>query len=129
MIHRFSSRRKPLDASFLNQKLADAKAYDRIAGYFSSSILEVAGEQIEALAGKVRIVCNSQFRPAFKGVEAASWTERRGCEILHRSHRGRRQTQPARRPDRRGTGGNGATKAKRPHRPDPVLGSPKTAVG
>lgn len=38
-------------------------AYDRIAGYFSSSILEVAGEQIERIGGPVRIICNSELDP------------------------------------------------------------------
>ncbi len=44
MLNRHSSRRKSLDASFPAQKLVEAASYDRIAGYFSSSILEVAGE-------------------------------------------------------------------------------------
>ena len=44
MIYRYSTRRKKLDQSFLNKKLKGAISYDRIAGYFSSSILEVAGE-------------------------------------------------------------------------------------
>lgn len=61
MIHRFSSRRQPLDESFLNDRLIDAKSYDRIAGYFSSSILEVAGEKIESIKGIVRMVCNSKL--------------------------------------------------------------------
>src|SRR5699024_6929720 len=42
-------------------KIAQAKSYDRIAGYFSSSILEVAGEDIEKVNGKVRIICNSDL--------------------------------------------------------------------
>ena len=41
-----------------------AKGYDRIAGYFSSSILEVAGEAIESMDGIVRIVCNSHLSRA-----------------------------------------------------------------
>ena len=61
MIHRFSSRRQPLDESFLNDRLAGARSYDRIAGYFSSSILEVAGERLESVHGTVRMVCNSQL--------------------------------------------------------------------
>ena len=56
---RHSSRRRPLDASFLGPRLRGAKGYDRIAGYFSSSILEVAGEALENVEGKVRVVCNS----------------------------------------------------------------------
>ncbi|MGI0483540.1 hypothetical protein ACN4EE_22505 [Geminocystis sp. CENA526] len=58
-MNRFSSRQTPLDESFLNQRLKGAIKYDRIAGYFSSSMLEVAGEAIESMTGKVRIICNS----------------------------------------------------------------------
>src|SRR5262249_44970659 len=45
--------------------LAGANAYDRIAGYFSSSMLEVAGEAIETMApdARVRVVCNSELDP------------------------------------------------------------------
>ena len=56
---RYSSRRQPLDTAFLTPRLAGARSYDRIAGYFSSSILEVAGEALESVEGKVRVVCNS----------------------------------------------------------------------
>ena len=56
---RYSSRRQPLDTGFLTPRLTGAKSYDRIAGYFSSSILEVAGEALESVQGKVRVVCNS----------------------------------------------------------------------
>ncbi|WP_302325954.1 phospholipase D-like domain-containing anti-phage protein [Enterocloster lavalensis] len=59
MVKRYSSRREKLDEAFLNKKLLHAKNYDRIAGYFCSSILEVAGEAIEAVSGTVRVVCNS----------------------------------------------------------------------
>lgn len=69
MINRFSSRRQKLDQVFLNQKLNNARAYDRIAGYFSSSMLEVAGEAIESMTGSVRLVCNSDLEP--KDVETA----------------------------------------------------------
>ncbi len=33
-----------------------------IAGYFSSSIIELAGEDIDKLKGKVRIVCNPHLQ-------------------------------------------------------------------
>ena len=46
---------------FLNVRLQNARSYDRIAGYFSSSIVEVAGEALESIAGKVRIICNSDL--------------------------------------------------------------------
>ena len=45
------------------------KAYDRIAGYFSSSILEIAGEALETVQGQVRMVCNSGLHP--RDVETA----------------------------------------------------------
>jgi len=60
-INRFSSRRTQLDQSFLNQRLQGAKSYERIAGYFSSSMLEVAGEALESITGLIRIVCNSDL--------------------------------------------------------------------
>jgi hypothetical protein len=69
MIKRFSSRREKLDTSFISERLTGAVSYDRIAGYFRSSMLEVAGEQIESISGKVRVVCNSDIDP--KDVETA----------------------------------------------------------
>ncbi len=63
MIRRFSSRRQRLDRSFLTRHLASARAYDRIAGYFSSSILEVAGEALDSVEGPIRLVCNSELDP------------------------------------------------------------------
>ena len=59
MIHRFSSRRQRLGESFLAERLRGARSYDRIAGFFSSSILEVAGEELQSVSGTVRLVCNS----------------------------------------------------------------------
>jgi hypothetical protein len=61
VIRRLSSRRQKLDHSFLTPRLLGAKAYDRIAGYFSSSILEVAGEALESVSGLVRGICNSDL--------------------------------------------------------------------
>ncbi len=69
MINRFSSRQTSLDESFLNERLKGAVTYDRIAGYFSSSIMEVAGEALETMTGKIRIVCNSDLE--IKDVETA----------------------------------------------------------
>lgn len=63
MINRFSSRREQLDTSFINERLIGAVSYDRIAGYFRSSMLEVAGEKIESMSGKVRVICNSDIDP------------------------------------------------------------------
>jgi superfamily II DNA/RNA helicase len=69
VIQRFSSRRERLDHSFLNARLNGAVAYDRIAGYFTSGILEVAGEALELVEGVVRVVCNSDLDP--RDVEVA----------------------------------------------------------
>lgn len=62
-MNRYSSRRQKLDQQFLIEKLKDAASYDRIAGYFCSSILEVAGESIENVEGSVRVICNSSLSP------------------------------------------------------------------
>lgn len=62
MIHRFSSRTNNLGEVFFKNSLGNAVAYDRIAGFFSSSIIEIAGEEIESMQGRVRIVCNSQLQ-------------------------------------------------------------------
>ena len=62
-VRRFSSRRQALGKSFLCARLLNARSYDRIAGYFCSSLLEVAGEEIESVTGKVRMVCNSDLCP------------------------------------------------------------------
>lgn len=61
MINRYSSRKQKLDESFLNTKLKEAQSYDRIAGYFRASILELTGEALENIEGKVRVVCNSDL--------------------------------------------------------------------
>lgn len=63
MINRFSSRRQSLDRSFLAGRLQGAQAYDRIAGYFSSSLLEVAGEELASVSGLIRVVCNTGLHP------------------------------------------------------------------
>jgi hypothetical protein len=47
----------------LAQRLAGAVSYDRIAGYFRSSLFEVAGEALASVAGPVRIICNSDLDP------------------------------------------------------------------
>ncbi|MDR0999301.1 MAG: phospholipase D-like domain-containing protein [Clostridiales bacterium] len=63
-MNRYSTRAGKLGEQFLNAKLQGAASYDRIAGYFCSSILEVAGEAIEAVSGKVRVICNSGVMPS-----------------------------------------------------------------
>lgn len=69
--------------SLLNKKLKNAKSYDRIAGYFSSSILEVAGEEIESMEGKVRIICNSDLdsRDIATAKSAANSLRKEWCDF------------------------------------------------
>ncbi|NJK94171.1 MAG: DEAD/DEAH box helicase family protein, partial [Bacteroidales bacterium] len=62
MINRFSSRVNNLGETFFKKALQNAVSYDRIAGYFSSSIIEIAGEYLDQMQGKVRIICNSQLQ-------------------------------------------------------------------
>ena len=63
MLQRHSSRRNRLDHAVLAQRLEGAVSYDRIAGYFRSSLFEVAGEAIAKVTGPVRIICNSDLDP------------------------------------------------------------------
>lgn len=83
MINRYSSRRESLSGSLLNKKLKNAKSYDRIAGYFSSSILEVAGEEIDKIEGKVRVICNSGLdeRDVKTAIIAKSALRKEWCDI------------------------------------------------
>lgn len=90
MINRYSSRKSKLDKSFLNQALSGAKGYDRIAGYFSSSILEIAGEAIETIEGKVRVICNSSLSKedvitatAAKNAQRREWCGSNPEEKIH----------------------------------------------
>jgi superfamily II DNA or RNA helicase len=84
MINRYSSRRSKLSHAFLNEKLKNAVGYDRIAGYFCSSILEIAGESIEQISGITRIVCNSTLNA--EDVKVASYAKlkmkQEWCEFL-----------------------------------------------
>jgi hypothetical protein len=63
MLQRHSSRRNRLDRDVLKKRLEGAVSYDRIAGYFRSSLFDVAGEAITSVAGPVRIICNSDLDP------------------------------------------------------------------
>jgi len=63
MLQRHSSRLSRLDNTVLAQRLDGAASYDRIAGYFRSSLFEVAGEAINTVQGPVRIICNSDLDP------------------------------------------------------------------
>jgi len=88
MIHRYSSRRSPLK-DFLAARLHGARRYDRIAGFFSSSLLEVAGEALERMTPEdgetcVRVVCNSCLQPLdVQTARAAKWgMHREWCASL-----------------------------------------------
>lgn len=72
MLQRHSSRRTRLDQSVLNQWLEGAVGYDRIAGYFRSSLFEVAGEALSKVAGPIRIICNSDIDPQDMATAAAA---------------------------------------------------------
>lgn len=63
-MNRFSSRKTDLGKQFLADRLKGAISYDRIAGYFCSSCLEIAGEGLENVKGKVRVICNTDLTPA-----------------------------------------------------------------
>jgi hypothetical protein len=77
-VQRFSSRIQRLAKGFLDQRLKGAVSYDRIAGYFRSSIFEIAGEAYEQVAGPIRIVCNS-------GLDARDVETAKGLEIALRT--------------------------------------------
>ncbi len=62
MLRRYSSRRASLHKSFLQLRLQGATRYDRIAGYFQSSLLELANDELAAIP-RVRIVCNTDINP------------------------------------------------------------------
>jgi|GEM_PF-3106042 len=78
MIQRYSSRRSPLK-DFLAPRLQGARRYDRIAGFFSSSLLEVTGEALERMEPEggetcVRVLCNSSLNPLdVQTARAAKW--------------------------------------------------------
>ena len=60
-IQRFSSRTQRLDHTVLTDYLKAARRYHRIAGYFTSSLFEIAGEYLEGI-DEVKIVSNSDVR-------------------------------------------------------------------
>lgn len=80
MLRRYSSRRASLYSEFLQKRLADANRYDRIAGYFQSSILELACEELSAIT-QVRIVCNTEVNPEdLRTVRMATGARRQDLE-------------------------------------------------
>jgi superfamily II DNA or RNA helicase len=77
-LRRFSSRLERLSKGFLDTRLEGAVAYDRIAGYFRSSVFEIAGEPFERIAGPIRIVCNTGLD--VRDVEVAQTIFNEWCE-------------------------------------------------
>ncbi|MAO03348.1 MAG: DEAD/DEAH box helicase [Citromicrobium sp.] len=65
---RFSSRQGKLASVYLSDRLKSARKYDRIAGYFRSSIFEIVGEELANIED-VRIVANSDLD--FADIQAA----------------------------------------------------------
>ncbi|TCA43561.1 helicase [Rhizobium leguminosarum bv. viciae] len=61
-LRRFSSRTHRLDQTVLLEHLKGARSYKRIAGYFTSSLFEVAGELLDHIP-EVKIVCNVDIHP------------------------------------------------------------------
>lgn len=70
-ITRFSSRQGRLSHIFLKDRLASARRYLRVAGYFRSSIFELVGEEIADI-DEVKIVCNSDLDPRDIAIGKAS---------------------------------------------------------
>lgn len=66
-IQQFSSRSHRLDKTVLTKYLQQARRYHRIAGYFTSSLFEIAGEHLDGI-GDVRIVCNAVVQSDFRRV-------------------------------------------------------------
>ncbi len=80
MIKRYSSRRGSLYTDFLQQRLTRAHRYDRIAGYFQSSLLELAATELADIT-QVRIVCNTEVSADdVKTVRMASGGRRKELE-------------------------------------------------
>ena len=80
MVKRYSSRWAGLYETFLKKRLAGARRYHRIAGYFQSSLLELAGEELTAIS-EVRIICNTEVSPEdVKTVRMATGPRRKELE-------------------------------------------------
>lgn len=80
MLQRYSSRRGSLYNEFLQKRLACARRYDRIAGYFQSSLLELAATELADIP-QVRIVCNTEVSAEdVKTVRMATGSRRRELE-------------------------------------------------
>lgn len=62
MISRFSSRSANLTRTFLKDRLRGAATYDRISGYFRSTLFSLIEEELSQL-DRVRLVCNAEIDP------------------------------------------------------------------
>lgn len=78
MIRRFSSRHGRLEHVFLRERLRNARRYDRIAGYFRSSLLELIHEELTPI-DQVRVVCNSDLDP--RDISAARTAEQQAIAL------------------------------------------------
>jgi superfamily II DNA or RNA helicase len=78
--HVFQRSRAMPGKCFLENRLSGAIGYDRIAGYFDSSLFELAGEALEQVDGTIRIICNSDIRS--EDVEAAAAAARDQAQRL-----------------------------------------------
>ncbi|MBB5232977.1 helicase-related protein [Deinococcus budaensis] len=62
-LRRYSARLGRIDQDFLTPRLTGAATYDRISGYFTSSVLHLLQEPFSTV-GRIRMVCNSDLNPA-----------------------------------------------------------------
>lgn len=77
---RHSSRRASIYETFLKPRLVGATCYNRIVGYFQSSLLELASESLAAIP-RVRILCNTEVAAAdVKTVRMATGARRKDLE-------------------------------------------------
>lgn len=89
MIQHYSSRLILLEISFLLERLNNTRDYDRNARFFSSSLLELAGEGLDSVSGKIRVVCNSDWHSlgvlTAKEAKSAVWRSWTGSYpgVLH----------------------------------------------
>ncbi|GGR76216.1 DEAD/DEAH box helicase [Deinococcus seoulensis] len=62
-LRRFSARLGRIDEEFLTPRLTGAEQYDRLSGYFTSSVLRLLQEPFSTV-GRIRMVCNSDLNPS-----------------------------------------------------------------
>ena len=62
-LKRFSARLGRIDEDFLTPRLTGASTYDRLSGYFTSSVLHLLQEPFSTV-GRIRMVCNSDLNPS-----------------------------------------------------------------